>query len=179
MSGQPDAEETFVQLVVTHQPALRAFVLSMLPGNSEVDDVIQEANTAIWQKRGDFRIGTNFKSWMFSVAKFKILSCWRDQSRKREWAMPESTLMSLLEVVESGGGFDQTETKVTALRTCLDQLKTGDRLLILRRYFDESSLQSLAKEVGRKSDSIKVSLHRIRVALRTCIGRKINEGTTS
>ena len=71
MASRPDPEETFVQLVVTHQAALRAFVLSLLPGSDEVEDVIQETNAAIWRKRGEFEIGTNFKSWMFSVAKFQ------------------------------------------------------------------------------------------------------------
>lgn len=178
MHKEPDAEETFVQLVVRHQPALRAFVISLLPGSPEVDDVIQETNAEIWQKRGDFRIGTNFKSWMFSVAKFKVLSCWRDQSRNREWSMPEETLVGLLEKVEEGG-LDHTETKVLALRECLDRLKNADRDLILRRYFDEYTLEKLSDEAGRTCESLKVSLHRIRVALRTCIGRKLTASIPS
>lgn len=56
MPNRPDAEETFVQLVVNHQTALRAFVLSLLPGSNEVDDVIQETNAEIWRKRGEFKI---------------------------------------------------------------------------------------------------------------------------
>lgn len=172
MPRRPDAEETFVQLVVSHQPALRAFVLSMLPGSDEVDDVIQETNAEVWQKRGEFQIGTNFKSWMFSVAKFKVLSCWRDRSRRREWAMPEETLTRLLDEVENEG-FDETETKRSALRHCLQKLRPVDRNLILRRYIEESSLGKLAEEVGRASESLKVSLHRIRVSLRECIWRKL------
>ena len=60
---KPDPGQTFVQLVVHHQPALRAIVLSLLPGSPEVVDVIQEMNAEIRVKRGDFRIGTDFKSW--------------------------------------------------------------------------------------------------------------------
>lgn len=172
MSKQPDPEETFVQLVVSHQAALRAFVLSLLPGSPDVDDVIQETNSEIWQKRGEFRIGTNFKSWMFSVAKFKVMSSWRDQSRRKEWAMPEETLVKLIDQVE-GGALGRTETKMEALRTCLAQLRPVDRGLILRRYYDENSLGELASEVGRNAESLKVSLHRIRVSLKGCVTRRI------
>ncbi|QTN32201.1 sigma-70 family RNA polymerase sigma factor [Akkermansiaceae bacterium] len=171
MAKQPDPEETFVQLVVTHQAALRAFVLSLLPGSSEVDDVIQETNSEIWQKRGEFRIGTNFKSWMFSVAKFKVLSSWRDQSRRKEWAMPEETLTKLIDRVETGN-LGSTEVRLEALRACLQQLRPVDRGLILRRYIGEHSLGKLAAEVGRNAESLKVSLHRIRMALRTCVTHK-------
>tara|TARA_B110000483_G_C18012246_1_gene471586 strand:- start:254 stop:793 length:540 start_codon:yes stop_codon:yes gene_type:complete len=172
MTLRPDPEETFVQLVVTHQAALRAFVLSLMPGSQEVEDVIQETNAAIWRKRGEFQIGTSFKSWMFSVAKFKAMSSWRDRSRRKEWVLPEETMIKLIEEVETGG-FETTEEKQEALRLCLQQLRPEDRGLILRRYIKESSLGELAKETGRNKESLKVSLHRLRVLLKTCVLRKL------
>ena len=129
---KPDPEQTFVQLVVNHQPALRAFVLSLLPGSPDVDDVIQDTNAEIWTKRGDFRIGTNFKSWMFSVAKFKVMSVWRDHQRCKVWAVPEDTLAMLVERIEVGALAD-TESRHDVLRFCLDRLRAEDRMLILNR----------------------------------------------
>lgn len=171
----PDPERTFIQLVVNHQPALRAFVLSLLPGSPEVDDVIQETNAEIWVKRGDFRIGTNFKSWMFSVAKFKVMNVWRDHQRRKVWAVPEETLTMLVERIEQGALAD-TETRHGALRHCIERLKAEDRNLILNRYIVGQSLGKLAEEVGRNTNSLKVSLHRIRAALKVCIKRKLQPG---
>lgn len=172
---KPDPEQTFVQLVVTHQPALRAFVLSLLPGSPDVDDVIQDTNAEIWAKRGDFRIGTNFKSWMFSVAKFKVLSVWRDHQRRKVWAVPEETLAMLVERIEVGA-LAETESRHDELRFCLDRLRAEDRTLILNRYIDDRNLDELACESGRNKDSLKVSLHRIRTALRVCMSRRIQTG---
>lgn len=173
----PDPEQIFVQLVVNHQAALRAFVLSLLPGSPEIDDVIQETNVEIWRKRGDFRIGTEFKSWMFSVAKFKVMAVWRDHQRRKVWAVPDETLTKLVEHIEDGA-LDQTEAKLEALRLCIDRLRTVDRNLILNRYIVGQSLDKLAQEIGRKSDSVKVSLHRIRTALKVCMNRRIQSGET-
>lgn len=174
-STKPDPEQTFVQLVVNHQPALRAFVLSLLPGSPDVDDVIQETNAEIWTKRGDFRIGTNFKSWMFSVAKFKVMSVWRDQQRQKVWAVPEETLAMLVERIEAGALAD-TESRQEALRICLDRLRAEDRMLILNRYIADQNLDRLSRESGRKKDSLKVSLHRIRTVLKACMNRRIQPG---
>lgn len=178
MPPNPDPEQAFVQLVVNHQPALRAFVLSLLPGSPEVDDVIQETNAEIWVKRGDFRIGTEFKSWMFSVAKFKVMAVWRDRQRRKVWAMPDETLMKLVERIDDGALAD-TESRHRALRHCVERLKAEDRNLILNRYIAGRSLDELAHEVGRKTDSLKVSLHRIRTALKVCIKRKLQPGEAS
>ncbi|MEY4245226.1 MAG: hypothetical protein RLZZ245_2811 [Verrucomicrobiota bacterium] len=172
---RPDPEQTFVQLVVNHQPALRAFVHSLLPGSPEVDDVIQDTNAEIWTKRGDFRIGTNFKSWMFSVAKFKVMSVWRDRQRRKVWAVPEETLIMLVERIEDGALAD-TESRHEALRFCLGRLRAEDRTLILNRYIANHNLDRLEQESGRKKDSLKVSLHRIRTALRVCMNRRAQPG---
>jgi len=172
---KPDPEQTFVQLVVNHQPALRAFVLSLLPGSPDVDDVIQDTNAEIWAKRGDFRIGTNFKSWMFSVAKFKVMSVWRDHQRCKVWAVPEETLTMLVERIEVGA-LAETESRQESLRFCLDRLRAEDRMLILNRYIADQNLERLADETGRNKDSLKVSLHRIRTALKVCMNRKLQPG---
>ena len=171
MEPPSDTEEKFVQLVVSHQAALHAFVLALLPGHPEADDVVQEVNTSLWKKRGEFEMDTNFKAWMFSVAKFKVMALWRDQNRRKVWSMPEETLHLLID--EASEVYHGTEDpRHTALRQCIQQLRPGDRNLILRCYFDGYSLQSAAEELGRKAVNLKGSLHRIRMALRVCVKRK-------
>ena len=173
MAEPPDIEESFVQLVVSHQAALHAFVVGLLPGNPEADDVVQQVNSALWKKRGEFQIGTNFKAWMFSIAKFKVMACWRDQKRRKEWAMPEATLTKLLEDAELEC-YDASNSRHEALRECIQQLRPEDRGLILRRYFEGLSLREVASQVGRKADNLKGSLRRIRLALRACVRGKLN-----
>lgn len=175
MPTPPDIEETFVRLVVSHQAALHAFVLALLPGHPEADDVVQEVNSSMWQKRGEFTVGTNFKAWMFAVARFKVMALWRDQKRRKVWAVPEETLNLLIE--DAAEVFHEAEDpRQVALRQCIQQLSPQDRGLILRRYFQGSSLQQVAREVGRKAENLKGSLHRIRLALRTCVRRKTGMG---
>ena len=163
-------EETFVHLVADHQMELRAFVVSMMPGSAEVDDVVQEANKVIWQKRGEFEIGTSFKAWMFSVAKFQVMAAWRDRKRRKEWGVPESVLMKLIEEGVASG-IETIVPRHEILHECLEKLRPEDRGLILRRYFDGRRVKDVAAEVGRGVDSVKVSLHRIRLALGMCVRR--------
>ncbi|MFT6862849.1 MAG: RNA polymerase sigma-70 factor (ECF subfamily) [Akkermansiaceae bacterium] len=173
MPDSPDNEETLMQLVVSHQAALHAFVLALLPGHPEVDDVIQEVNASVWKKRGDFEIGTNFKAWLFSIAKFKVMALWRNQKRRKVWAVPEATLTKLIEDATEAC-YDDHDSRHQTLRECLQQLRPEDRGLILRRYFEGHSLSKVASEVGRKAENLKGSLHRIRLSLRACVKSKLN-----
>ena len=67
------ADAEFVALLTSHQSALRLYVASLLPGNPEAADVAQQANLTIWNKRDDFEPGTNFKAWIFAIARYKVL----------------------------------------------------------------------------------------------------------
>ena len=175
MNENPDTEEDFVQLLVSHQSALLAFILALLPGHPEMNDVVQEVNASLWKKRSEFEMGTNFKAWMFSVAKFKVMALWRDEKRRKVWAVPEETLNLLID--EAAAVCHGTEDpRHVALRQCLLQLRPDDRSLVLRYYGGEGNMASLASELGRKAENLKGSMHRIRLSLRTCMMRKIGMG---
>lgn len=173
MPHTPDIEETFVQLMVSHQAALNAFVFSMLPGSSDADDVVQEVNALVWKKRSEFQIGTNFKEWVFSIAKFKVMALWRDQKRKKVWAVPEETLTKLMEDATQIAD-SETDIRQDALRECIRQLSPKERSLILSRYMQGNSLKEVADSVGRKAENLKGTMHRIRLSLRACVVSKMS-----
>jgi RNA polymerase sigma-70 factor, ECF subfamily len=170
MGKKENIEGAFVHLIADHQSELRAFVTSLMPGSSDIDDVVQEANKVVWEKRGEFEIGTNFKAWMFSVAKFQVMAAWRDKKRKKEWGVPESVLIKLIDdALATSDNTNVPDHEI--LHECLQRLRPKDRGLILRRYFDGWRVKKVADEAGRGSDSVKMSLRRIRSLLGICIRR--------
>ncbi len=173
MEEAEENEEKLVQLLVNHQSALHAFVLALLPGHPDANDVVQEVNAALWKKRGEFEIGTNFKAWMFSVARFKVMALWRDEKRRKVWAVPEETLLLLADEAQEICHDGPEDPRHAALRQCIEQLRPDDRSLILRCYAEDHGLQRAAGELGRKAENLKGSVHRIRLALRSCVKRKI------
>jgi len=109
------------------------------------------------------------------VAKFKVMAVWRDQQRRKVWTVPDEMLSKLVERIEDGA-LGSTETRHEALRHCLARLRAEDRGLILNRYIAGHSLNKLARETDRNKDSLKVSLHRIRTALKVCMKRRLKSG---
>ncbi|BCX48634.1 DNA-directed RNA polymerase sigma-70 factor [Haloferula helveola] len=173
MARSEDFDESLVQLIAEHQTALRGFVMAMMPGSPDVDDVVQEVNALVWRKRGEFVPGTNFKAWMLTVARFQVLNAWRRQKNRKESHVPEEVLNRLVDQgIESAAKRDQPRKEV--LWECIDGLRPVDRALILSRYFDGRKVKELAAEVGRSAESVKVSLHRIRTLLAMCVRRRLH-----
>ena len=164
-----DAE--FVALLTGHQQVLRLYIASLMPGCQEVEDIAQLANSTIWKKRAEFEIGTNFKAWVFAIARFEVLGF-----RKREARNARLVFSDELEEIfaeELPALPDDMADRQAALQACLAQLKPGQRKLIEHRYFHRTPLKEYADEVGRSASGLKVTLHRIRTALARCIEHKL------
>ena len=62
----------YIGLIGRHQPALRSYIISLMPGMDGVSDVLQETNLVLWEKRTKFRPGTNFGAWPFTIARLEV-----------------------------------------------------------------------------------------------------------
>lgn len=163
----------FVALLTEHQTALRYYVGSLMPGDSHVADVTQQANSTIWKKRDDFELGTNFKAWIFSIARFEVLNYRKRQARDAK-RLVFSDEMEAVFAEEIPLRDDELEAKQEALRGCLTKLRPAEQELIQQRYFEKTGLDEFAATLGRSAGSLRVSLHRIRGRLAKCIESKLN-----
>ena len=49
--------------LTSHQPDLQGFVRCLMPGDPNIDDVVQQTTLVIWRKRSGFKPGTDFRAW--------------------------------------------------------------------------------------------------------------------
>ena len=72
-----------VALIARHQPSLRGLVRCLLVRSSDVEDVLQEVNSVLWEKASEFQAGTDFWAWASQIARYKALNNIRKYSRDR------------------------------------------------------------------------------------------------
>ena len=166
---EPDAE--FVALLTSHQTALRLYVASLLPGSPEVGDVAQQANITIWHKRSEFEPGTNFRAWIFAIARYKVLDFRKQKLRDSPLCFSEE--MEEIMAAELPAAADDLDARQVYLRECLGELKPAQRELIEHRYFHHTPLEQYARSVGRSAGGLRVTLHRLRETLARCIESKL------
>ena len=160
-----DAE--IVALLTRHQPEIRFYVASLLPGDPSAADVSQHANSTIWRKRAEFELGTNFRAWAFSIARYEVLAHRKRQARDSRLVFSDEMVEIFAEELpEPAHAMDRRQS---ALGPCLEKLRPADRDLIMHRYFERTKLRAYAEKVGRSAGGLKVTLSRIRKALAECI----------
>lgn len=162
-------DDDFVTLLTIHQSELNGFMLSLMPGSPDYEDVLQNVNRVLWQNRERFETGTNFRAWMFKVARFQVMA-WRKKKVRQSWLMFDD---DLLDLIETEAREEADEDSLTALRQCLSKLGDAERDLVLRRYGDDFSINDYAAEHDQQPTKLRTLLFRIRAALRVCIERTL------
>lgn len=173
-ASAPTAEEMKRELEAI-QPALRAYVGSLIGAVAEISDIVQEANLLIWHKRGEYQQDSNFKAYAFRVAYYKVMSFRRDQARYRKRYFNEQLTFKLAAdaqaLFEDGAG-----SRSDALAVCLGQLPPEHRVLLKEHYVDQVSITDIALQTRHKPSALHKTISRIRQALRHCISNRLLDG---
>ncbi len=172
MADELQEQAQFVGQIARHQAALHAYIISLIPGMDGVDDVLQETNLVLWEKRSSFREGTNFKAWACQIARFKVMNHRRKLANLGRLLF-EDELADLL-AAECEAEPEELDARMEALRKCLGRLRDKERELIEHRYFSKANLDEFAEKRGQSVETLRVTLFRIRAALKKCINGEMN-----
>jgi RNA polymerase sigma-70 factor (ECF subfamily) len=157
----------FVGQVTRHQAMLRAYIISLMPGMDGVDDVLQETNLVLWEKRASFRAGTNFRAWACAVAHTEVKTHRRKLLRLGKVTLDEDLAEKLAQHCEVPSG--EVDERLRALDRCLGRLREKERQLLEHRYHSKLPLEDFAARCGRSVESVRVTLFRVRAGLKKCV----------
>ena len=169
MSSAPDLRhQQFLHLFMASEPAVRAFVRSLVPTLPDSNDVMQEVAIVLWEKFTEYQTSDDFRRWAFGVAKFKVLSWQRDRKRDRHVFGLETTDLLAGEAEHHS---DRMENQRAALQNCLNKLPESQRTLIDSAYAPRVRIDALALQSGMTAMALYKKLHRIRILLAECTHR--------
>ena len=164
-----DKEEQFIRCLTENQKGLYAYIYTMIGDHSQAHDVLQEANIVMWRKINNFD-GKNFDAWAISICKFQAMAFFRDKKRDRLFLDPKVYDLISDTAASEYKQFNKIEQE---LEECLQTLPEHCRDLIDMRYFQKLSIKDIADKVEKKITAVKVSIHRVRKSLSSCIDEKL------
>jgi len=167
--------ESYGPVVTEYQGRIRAFVAACCPDASQVDEVAQRTFIWAYEHLDRYESGTRFYLWLKAIARTMLLSELETQrreasNRKRYLAHLQAT--ACRDELAAQADDDRAELSA-ALRACLEALPAESRKLITRRYEGPEPLAKIARELSRSEAGLKVTLFRIRQALRKCVEGKL------
>lgn len=170
-TGGPD-RELFVRLLMRHDRAIRAFLRSLLPTATDVDEVMQEVSVVAWRKFGELDDPENFRRWACVIARYEVLMHRRKKARDRFALGEDIEQLIALEGLEE---LSLREQQLDALEGCLEKLPAERKQLVLRVYAAEHPMRTIAQQIGKTPDALYKLLSRVRRDLLQCVEHTLAE----
>ena len=171
----PAPDEQFLKDFTGSQRRLYLTILSQVGRPGDAEEVLQNANLALWRKQHTFVPGTNFAAWSTRVATLEVLK-WREKRGRDKLRFSDEFVAAVAREAEA----DPTlwEDRRAALARCVTKLSEKDRDLLTRRYTPgtdggEVSGKEVAAMLGRPTNAVYQSLGRIKKALAECVRREL------
>lgn len=166
-----------VELITRHQQLLYSYIVSLLYRPQDAQDVLQETNLILWEKRTNAPNDDEFGAWACTVAFYQVLS-YRKRNQRSRLFFSEGLLKDLATQVVSEPELAYLRNR--ALQQCVERLPDNSQQLLKQRYFTRMSVTDIAEEMERTAKAVSQSLYRIRKNLMECIQRRLNavEGNT-
>jgi len=166
--------ERFVRLLTLYERNLRRYVISVMGGREDVDDVLQETAVALWQKFHEYKPDQPFVNWACRFAYYEVLK----QRRKRRAVLSFSdetveALASARAAHDDQPAQQQRLAHEHALQGCLSHLPPADRELVSLRYAKSTTVAELARDAGLSVKALYRALARARRLLAECVQRKL------
>lgn len=172
----PQDYDAFVRQFVRSEPALRAFVRTLVTGVDAVDEVMQETSLVAWRKFATFDRKTNFLAWAGTIARFESLKYRRAKARDRHVFSEQ-----VFELLEREGLEELAlrEAERRALERCLAKLAAVQREILAAAYAPRTALREVAARFGKSSDAFYKIVQRLRSLLLDCLTREFEAGHES
>jgi RNA polymerase sigma-70 factor (ECF subfamily) len=170
MSDTSEYDRKIIGLITEHQTELTAYIRTLMPTAEGVQDILQDANIVLWEKRDTLRDINAFRAWAYKICYYKMC-------HHMKKTMPSKNVTLSPEVMESLANEYHLESEedinLSTLETCLAKLTPDDHKLVMSHYQKKSSLAKYAEKIGISVGKLKHALIRIRTNLKHCVEQEL------
>jgi RNA polymerase sigma-70 factor (ECF subfamily) len=161
----------FLQLFLTHQGDLRAFIGALVRDPQAREDIFQNVSLTLWESFDRYDRDRSFGAWARGIAAKKVMHEHRRNARFPLLLPPEA-------IQTVADAYDRTEREAgprqAALSECLRRLPAKTREMLTLRYDGVLSGEGIALRTGASLAAVHQTLSRARASLSDCIRLRLN-----
>lgn len=148
------------------QPAVSAFIGSLVRDFAARDDILQETAVAVLESFDRYDEERPFVGWALGIARNQVRQYLRRETRDRR-VFSEATEEALSIAFASSP--KEAERPLDRLRECLEHLEGRAKTFCELRYVRDLKPAAIASLTGTTANGVAKALQRIRDELRDCV----------
>jgi len=162
----------FVQRLMSSQSAMYAFIVSLLGGVNDADDVLQETNMKLCRRCALYDREQPFLRWAYTFARFEVMAHRKSKQRSRLVLDDELVVRMAGELEEYA---EKADSRLKVLERCIERLNPRQRELISARYSRGEAVRDIAERLARPENAMAALFYRLRKMLADCVHSNIGK----
>lgn len=153
-----EREQAFTALVKRHQKKLYFQVKRMVNEHEDANDIAQIVWIKIWDKLDDFKMESEFSTWLFRIGYNETLNFIAKQKRQPSHSFASNSLQADENSARHTDGPKSSEIQIK-LDQGIKQLPEKQRFVFMLRYFEELNYEKIASITGTTVGGAKANYH--------------------
>ncbi|MGZ0014843.1 RNA polymerase sigma factor [Yeosuana sp. AK3] len=163
----------FSVLVDRYKDLVFSLALKMVKNREEAEEIAQDTFIKVFKSLSQFKGDSKFSTWIYKVTCNTCLD--RLKKHKRELQVVSIDEFNTNQIKSLDNALDamENEERRQAIQDCINLLPSDDAFLLTLFYFEEQTLDEIAKVINVTANNVKVKLFRSRKKLTTILKERL------
>jgi len=164
---------SFSAIVDRYKDLVFTLAIRMLKHREEAEEVSQDTFIKVYNSLNKFKGDSKFSTWIYRIAYNSCLDRLKKYKREQNVVTIDEYTEHQVKTINNALDIMEQEERNLTIKSCLDLLPSNDSAILTLFYFEELSLEEIAKVVGLNANNVKVKLFRSRKKLTKILKEKL------
>lgn len=155
----------FAVLVDRYKDMVYALTLRMLKNREEAEEVAQDTFIKMYKSLSKFKGDSKFSTWVYKIAYNTSLDRLKKNKKYINNVAIDEFTEHQVKTIDNALQALEHQERAEAIKHCISLLPGDDSFLLTLYYYEEQSLEEIAKAMSLTANNVKVKLFRSRKRL--------------
>ncbi|WP_348076378.1 RNA polymerase sigma factor [Flavobacterium sp.] len=163
----------FAVLVDRYKDLVFTLAYKMVKNREEAEEISQDTFIKIFKSLNKFKGESKFSTWVYKITYNTCLDRLKKSKKENSVVYIEDFSGHQVNVIESVFDAIDEKERNEKIQDCLSLLPSEDAFLLTLYYFDDQSIEEIAKVMDSNANNIKVKLFRSRKKMASILNKRL------
>jgi RNA polymerase sigma-70 factor, ECF subfamily len=145
----------FETLYLRHRSPVFRYLIRLIGNDPAAEEIVNDVFLEVWRNAHRFEAKSQVATWLLAIARYKALSALR---RRSEAQIDEDAVAAIADPADDAETTADWQSRSAILKKCLTQLPAAQREVIDLVYYQDKSVEEVAKFVGVAANTVKTRM---------------------
>ncbi len=135
------------------------YLLSAIYDETTAEDLLAEVMVAVWKGAKNFKGDSQVSTWIFGIARHKMLDGIRSRTRNRNENVTIDEAMELIDPEKNPEGKAEQQAEADIVKKAMGTLSSEHREVLFLAFYEELPYQEIAERIEAPLNTVKTRVY--------------------